>query len=177
MRSTRVIAASGLTVAALGLSAGAAFAKPVASASPHLVGPGGSVTITVTCDPCKGRSIAATSQGFASGTIHLKRVAGQHPGARSTFRGTARVASQVSGGPHHVGRYATWGVDGKCPDGKAWHTSFKTDAKLPHGKVRTGAGGTSEDSNTTEIVAGAAVLATAAIGGTYFLRRRQNNES
>ncbi|MFD7668641.1 hypothetical protein [Streptomyces sp. NPDC059788] len=173
MRSTRVIAASGLAIAALGLSAGAAIAKPVATTSPKLVGPGGSVSVTVTCDTGKAGRIAASSQGFRSGTIWLYRT---HKHGK-TYHGTARVASQLSGGPNHLGRYSTWGVDGNCPDGRQWHTTFKTDAKLPHGKVHTGVGSTSEESNTTEIVAGAAVLATAAVGGTYFLRRRQNNES
>ncbi|OKI00687.1 hypothetical protein A6A06_17200 [Streptomyces sp. CB02923] len=173
MRSTRVIAASGLTIAALGLSAGAAFAKPVATTSPKLVGPGGAVTVTVTCDTGKAGRIAASSQGFRSGTIWLHRT---HKHGK-TYRGTARVASQLSGGPNHLGRYASWGVNGDCPDGKQWFTTFKTDAKQPHGKVHTGVGSTSQDSNTTEIVAGAAVLATAAVGGTYFLRRRQNDQS
>ncbi|MFH8344570.1 hypothetical protein [Streptomyces sp. NPDC018045] len=173
MRSTRIIAASGLTIAALGLSTGAAFAKPVATTSPKLSGPGGAVTVTVTCDTGKAKRIAASSQGFRSGTVWLYRT---HKHGK-TYRGTARVASQLSGGPNKLGRYTTWGVNGNCPDGKQWFTSFKTDAKLPHGKVRTGVGSTSKDTNTTEIVAGAAVLATAAVGGTYFLRRRQNNQS
>ncbi|MEU1374526.1 hypothetical protein ABZ442_12745 [Streptomyces triculaminicus] len=47
-----------------------------------------------------------------------------------------------------------------------------TPASPPMGGMRTGVGGTSESSGTAEIVAGAAVLATAAVAGTWFLRRR-----
>ncbi|MET9418397.1 hypothetical protein ABZY03_30245 [Streptomyces klenkii] len=50
-----------------------------------------------------------------------------------------------------------------------------TPAKPPKGGMKTGVGGTSDDSGMTELMAGAAVLATAAVGGTWYLRRRGSN--
>ncbi|MFG2720952.1 hypothetical protein ACGFW5_22030 [Streptomyces sp. NPDC048416] len=63
------------------------------------------------------------------------------------------------------GRDKPWDVkDGQGHD-KPW------EGNDPHGHVKTGAGGSIRP-DTTEIAVGAAVLAAAAVGGTWLLRRR-----
>ncbi|TJZ51914.1 hypothetical protein FCH28_18810 [Streptomyces piniterrae] len=49
-------------------------------------------------------------------------------------------------------------------------------SKAPHGKMRTGYGGSSERSNTAMIAAGGAALAVAACGGYLLMRRRSREE-
>ncbi|MFE9400695.1 hypothetical protein ACFYNY_02835 [Streptomyces sp. NPDC006530] len=63
------------------------------------------------------------------------------------------------------GRDKGWGHDDPAARDKAW------EGNDPHGHVKTGVGG-SIGPDTTEIAAGAAVLAAAAVGGTWLLRRR-----
>ncbi|MEU3499462.1 hypothetical protein ABZ726_01410 [Streptomyces hundungensis] len=65
------------------------------------------------------------------------------------------------------GRDKGWGHDEQqsLDRGKGW------EGNDPHGHVKTGVGG-SIGPDTTEIAAGVAVLAAAAVGGTWLLRRR-----
>ncbi|MGW3291562.1 hypothetical protein ACWDR3_43745 [Streptomyces sp. NPDC001002] len=144
-RTARVLSAAALAGAALGAAASAAFADPAAEVSPSNVSPGGSVTVSVSCDATSGPAPAtldATSQAFDDGTVQLQRVAGNDDTiAGPAYRGTARIAPAddfPDRGPSAVTRDSAWTVDGTCPaapggQGKAWSATFTV--------TRSGGGG------------------------------------
>jgi hypothetical protein len=135
-RTARVLSAAALAGAALGAAASAASADPAAEVSPSNVSPGGSVTVSVSCDATSGPAPAtldATSQAFDDGTVQLQRVAGNDDAiAGPAYRGTARIAPAgdfQDRGPDAVTRDSAWTVDGTCPaapggQGKAWSATF-----------------------------------------------------
>lgn len=96
MRSTaRVLSVAALASATLGFAASAALADPAAEVSPSTVSPGGSVTVTVTCEPTGGEApatIDATSEAFDEGTVQLQRVPGADEASGTSYRGTARLS-------------------------------------------------------------------------------------
>lgn len=110
-RTVRVLYATALAGAALGVAASGASADPAAQVSPGSVEPGGTLTITVTCDGVGGappEAIDANSQGFQQGKVQLHRVEGEEARAAgaAAYRGTARIAS---GGPEGAGGPAASG--------------------------------------------------------------------
>ncbi|MDT9695428.1 hypothetical protein [Streptomyces sp. P17] len=137
-RRVRVLSALALGGVLLGFAASSAFAEPAAEVSPNSTRPGGSITVSVTCDPTGGPAPAtldATSQAFEEGTVALAKVAGdlgQGDGAAGpAYRGTARIASaeELEGGVEPVGPDTAWTVDGTCPaapggQGKQWSATF-----------------------------------------------------
>ncbi|MGW6262261.1 hypothetical protein [Streptomyces sp. NPDC055085] len=106
-RTARVLYATALAGAALGVAASAASADPAAEVSPGSVEPGGTITITVTCDGVGGappEAIDASSRGFEEGKVQLHRVEGDaaHAAGAAAYRGTARIPSgapEGAGGP------------------------------------------------------------------------------
>lgn len=132
-RTARALSATALAGAALGAAASTASADPVAEVSPGSVEPGGTITISVTCDGIAGSPpdfIDATSEGFEQGKVQLRRVAGNGQGA-AAYRGTARIpqGGNVADGPDTVGAELEWGVDGECPGAsggqeKKWKASY-----------------------------------------------------
>ncbi|MFD5073333.1 hypothetical protein [Streptomyces sp. NPDC058371] len=97
-RTARVLFATALAGAVVGGSASAAFADPAAEVSPRTVAPGGTVTVSVSCDAADGTTppeyIDATSQGFEDGKVRLHRVAGSDDStAGAAYSGTARIPS------------------------------------------------------------------------------------
>jgi hypothetical protein len=136
MRRTR----HALSVAVLAGTALAGFApvvsaEPAAEVSPATVEPGGTLTISVSCDPTGGKppdSIDATSQAFDEGTVPLRKVAGNDDEVSGpAYRGTARIApaENFEGDPDALGEDSAWTVDGTCPaapggEGKPWSATF-----------------------------------------------------
>ncbi|WRZ89583.1 hypothetical protein OHB54_11220 [Streptomyces sp. NBC_01007] len=101
-RTARVLYATALAGAALGAAVSGASADPAAEVSPGSVEPGGTVTITVTCDAIGGTPpefIDAGSQGFQEGKVQLHRVEGTAPNAAgaASYSGTAHISSGESG--------------------------------------------------------------------------------
>ncbi|WP_326719668.1 hypothetical protein OHT59_09270 [Streptomyces sp. NBC_00243] len=95
-RTARVLSATALAGIALGAAASAASADPAAEVTPGSVEPGGTVTISVTCDAIGGAPpdfIDAISQGFEEGKVQLRRVEGTDEGgaAAAAYSGTARI--------------------------------------------------------------------------------------
>ncbi|MFI6333868.1 hypothetical protein [Streptomyces sp. NPDC050535] len=141
-RTARVLSATALAGAALGAAASAAFADPAAEVSPGSVEPGGSVTVSVTCDAIGGAPpdfIEATSQGFEDGKVQLRRIAANDETlAGAAYSGTARIPPGGGGGEHGensvgdgdvVGPESEWDVDGACPVApggreKQWAASY-----------------------------------------------------
>jgi hypothetical protein len=111
MRSTaRVLSVAALASAMAGFAASAALADPGAEVSPSTGSPGGSVTVSVSCESTGGKApdtIDATSQAFEQGTVQLRHVPGDDQAAAgAAYRGTARIASAADlagAGPDNAG--------------------------------------------------------------------------
>ncbi|MYU25210.1 hypothetical protein [Streptomyces sp. SID8352] len=92
--------------------------RSAAEVDPAAVGPGGTVTVAVSCGETGGPAPAtldATSAAFDEGTVVLRRVA--DAGGGPAYRGTARVAPADSfpDTPDAAGADHPWTVDGTCP--------------------------------------------------------------
>ncbi|MER7534838.1 hypothetical protein ABTX77_08610 [Streptomyces sp. NPDC097704] len=72
--------------------------------------------------------------------------------------------------PEHV-RAGSYGISVACDNGKTARGELMVKHRGPSGHVQTGVGG-SVGPDTAQITAGAAVLAAAAVGGVWLLRRR-----
>ncbi|MER7515698.1 hypothetical protein [Streptomyces sp. NPDC126499] len=72
--------------------------------------------------------------------------------------------------PHHA-KAGTYWISVACDNGKTARGELVVKHKKPSGHVQTGVGG-SVGPDHAQIAAGAAVLAAAAVGGTWLLRRR-----
>ncbi|MBC9713391.1 hypothetical protein H9Y04_12505 [Streptomyces sp. TRM66268-LWL] len=185
MRIARVFAVAALaTAAAAGAAPGAYAAETAAEVSPRTVAPGGMVTVSVSC-PYADRgyypdSISASSQAFEGGTVRLHKVDNAAiPGVGPAYNGTARIAPNAnftSSGPNPVGHISEWGVDGTCPGGSQWNASFTVARNAPtHYGVRGGIGGSFTDSTQTMLTG--AVLVLGALGATYYVIRRRQNDT
>ncbi|UNO42744.1 hypothetical protein [Streptomyces sp. MST-110588] len=169
MRSTRVLTGAALTVAALGLSATAAFAGDFGTieVSPNPVKAGG--TVNLTSSACgKHGSATVDASTLGAGTITLSSKGQTH---HENVQGSLKVPSSTKPG--------NYGIGGKCSNGReiTGTVTVGTGKTTPTGKVRTGIGSTSGGVDTGEIAAGSAVLLAAAAGGTWMLRRRTGDRS
>ncbi|MFF9813426.1 hypothetical protein [Streptomyces sp. NPDC014006] len=118
-------------------------ATPAAQISPASVEPGGTVTVSVTCDPTGGpapESIDASSEAaFADGTVKLQKVpGGDDELSGPSYKGTAKIVpAEDLEGLADGGADAGWAVDGTCPappggKGRPWRTTFDL-AHASHG--------------------------------------------
>ncbi|MFJ4814642.1 hypothetical protein [Streptomyces sp. NPDC088801] len=134
-RSLYALSVAVLAGSALLGGAPAVFAEPAAEVSPATVHPGGTLTVSVSCDPTGGPppdTVDATSQAFDEGTVPLQRVTGNDDEMSGpAYRGTARIASaeNFEGDPDAQGQDSAWTVDGTCPaapggEGKEWSATF-----------------------------------------------------
>jgi hypothetical protein len=149
------------------------------------VSPGGSVSVSVSCEEAGSSapaSIDASSQAFEEGTVQLHKVAGNDAGAAGpAYRGTARIAPTGSAeeGADAGAKDSPWTVDGTCPaapggQGKPWSATFSAahgSAAVQHG-VRAGAGGAFTDS-VPALVAGGLLIAGALGAAVHRLIRRE----
>lgn len=111
-RSARALSVAVLAGAALGIAVPAALAEPAAEVSPSSASQGGSVTVSVACEPTGGSppdTLEATSQAFEKGTVQLRLVSGNDDEATGpAYSGTARLAPTES---------AEGGVDVEASEG------------------------------------------------------------
>ncbi|EGX54500.1 hypothetical protein SZN_37651, partial [Streptomyces zinciresistens K42] len=120
-RTARALSVAALAGVALGTPAQAAGSDPAAEVSPGTVAPGGSVSVSVTCDGADGTAPAtleAVSQAFEDGTVELQRASGADgAGGAPVYRGTARIspAENFEGDPDAAGPRSAWTADGTCP--------------------------------------------------------------
>ncbi|MFJ4534850.1 hypothetical protein ACIP39_02550 [Streptomyces tibetensis] len=143
-RSLYALSVSVLAGSALVGFAPAEFSEPAAEVSPATVQPGGTLTVSVSCDPTDGPppdSIDATSQAFDEGTVPLQLVTGNDDEVSGpAYRGTALISSAESfeGDPDAQGEDSAWTVDGTCPaapggEGTPWSATFTvTHGSAPH---------------------------------------------
>lgn len=168
-RTVRALSATALTAVALGTTVAAAE-NPGAEVSPRTVAPGGTVTVSVACEPTGGpapETIDATSQAFEHGTVQLHKAAGEEDAAGGpAYSGTARIAPAANaeeGGPDTAdtddavgkddaaGKDSDWSVDGTCPaapggQGKQWSASFTASREAS----RDGSEGSRDDGSREE---------------------------
>jgi hypothetical protein len=133
-RTARVLSAVVLAGAALGAVAPGASADPAAEVSPGTAAPGGSVTVSVTCDPLGApapQTVDASSQAFEEGAVQLALVPGNDELTGPAYRGTARIApaSDLAAPSDGGGTESPWNVDGTCPappdgEGTPWSATF-----------------------------------------------------
>lgn len=151
-RTARALSVAALAGVVLGFVASAAFAEPTAEVSPGSVSPGGSVTVSVSCDALGGTApatIDATSQAFEEGTVQLKRVSGNdEKAAGPAYSGTARIppAENFEDDPDAAGPDSAWTVDGTCPaapggEGKEWSATLTVALESGDGKEGGKGGG------------------------------------
>jgi hypothetical protein len=216
MRRTARLRALSLVLPALGITLGAAApsasADPAAEVSPSSVQPGGTVTVSVSCDPGTGTppaTVDATSEAFESQTVRLQLVPGNDDQVSGpAYSGTARVSAdqELQDGAGGVGPDSAWTVDGTCPTadrapGKAWSATFTVIRGTPAAEgshrpcpeprtepgteprtescgtavvqrpVHAGQGGSFSDS-VPALVTGGLLIAAAAGGAVYRLRRK-----
>ncbi|MEU4040926.1 hypothetical protein ACK389_16235 [Streptomyces antibioticus] len=133
-RTAPLLSAVALAGALLAAAGPVASADPAAEVSPGSVDPGGSVTVSVTCDPPGGtapETIDASSLAFADGTVRLTRVTDtDDPAAGLSYRGTARSSGAADlDADEGLGPDTAWTVDGTCPappdgEGSPWSATF-----------------------------------------------------
>ncbi|MFJ5229803.1 hypothetical protein ACIQBJ_07835 [Kitasatospora sp. NPDC088391] len=191
MRPTRTAAAALLgTTVLLGLATAApasAKGSEPAWVTPAQAQPGQSVAVSVTCASSTEKSVTATSAAFAGGSTTLS------VGPDGKYSGNATVISEQEMATAIAKRStsdSSWGIDGKCPNGDSFVGAVAVaiasagsggaagaagagvweGARVPHGGVETGLGG-SVGVDGGRIAAGGALVA-AGIGGFWLLRRR-----
>lgn len=186
MRTARVLTGAALVIAALGPPVAPAFAGDFEKLEiePGNAQPGAMVTVsTAACGKSGvGNGDASAVGGPASFDLkpgsHQESVVGQFRVPEGTKNGTYGIGVRCKkNGKEATGDLVvTTGTPAPSAPAGAGMPSKPMNpanpANPPKGGMKTGVGGTSDDSGTSEIVAGVAVLATAAIGGTWFLRRR-----
>ncbi|MFI1797846.1 hypothetical protein ACH427_10865 [Streptomyces sp. NPDC020379] len=198
MRTARMLTGAALTMTALGLAGAPALAADFGKleVSPSPAQPGTVITVNTTaCGPDGSGTGDASAVGgpasFALKSGAHDAVVGQFTVPAKAKSGTYGIGVKCRNGKEATGDLMVGGAGagavggggggggaGSAPSMRAGASaSASTGAgmmatKPPKGGVKTGVGSTSENSGLTEIMAGAAVLATAAVGGTWFLRRR-----
>ncbi|MEV7424416.1 hypothetical protein [Streptomyces sp. NPDC091212] len=125
--------------------------------SPRNVRPG--TVVTVSTGAC-GHDGHGRGEAWSLGVQNF-RLDPRHDKERAV--GELRVPDDVRPGDHEVRV--------RCDNGREATGELYVEHRGPSGHVRTGVGG-SVGRDTTQIAAGVAVLATAAVGGTWLLRRR-----
>ncbi|MEV6420587.1 hypothetical protein [Streptomyces sp. NPDC051662] len=126
--------------------------------SPRHVRPGTTVVArTTACGRDGGGRGFAESVG--AGQFRLERRAAP----KEAMAGEFRVARNARTGTHSIRV--------RCDNGREARGELFVEHGGPTGHVRTGVGG-SVGPDTTQIAAGVAMLAAAAVGGTWLLRRR-----
>lgn len=161
MRTTQIFVRSGLIVAAAAL--------PLTLAAPASAG--GGITVTAT-----GSTVQVTG-ACAGGTASLMG------GNNASFAGGQQVGISNGGGTWQNVSPGAYTVLVSCPDGSnagpqtvtvgTAPTTSSTTA--PSRGVRGGLGGGTEDRGTLTLVTGGALVAAAATGGVWYLRRRSAN--
>ncbi|TQK44480.1 hypothetical protein FBY35_5988 [Streptomyces sp. SLBN-118] len=161
MRATaRLLASTALAAAVTGLGVHTAYAwdSGTLEVFPNIAAPGAVITVSTTvCGPGghgvgDARALGAGEFRLAPGT-HKDVAVGQFTIPQHTHAGTYAITVSCKNGRQASG------------DVTVEHHGW------PTGHVNTGVGG-SVGPDTTQIAAGVAILAAAAVGGTVLLRRR-----
>ncbi|MCX4969150.1 hypothetical protein OHA98_31220 [Streptomyces sp. NBC_00654] len=172
-------ATAALTVMALGLTLAApsAYAGDLGrlEITPASAAPGATVTVSTTACGPKGsgigdaNSLEAGDFEMRPGT-HKESAVGQFTVPHETEPGTYDIAVSCDNGKEATGDFEVI-AGGKHTTPPETRPEAKPEYERPSGHVRTGVGG-SVGPDTTQIAAGVGVLAAAAVGGVWLMRRR-----
>ncbi|GAB3182147.1 hypothetical protein [Streptomyces incanus] len=115
-RTPHALSLAAAALGALGALAPTASADPSAEVSPGSAAPGGTVTVSVFCDPAGGpppKTLEAASAAFDKGVVELKQVTGgDAEESGPAYRGTANIQDVgAAGGPDAVRDRAVTGDD------------------------------------------------------------------
>ncbi|MER6995122.1 hypothetical protein [Streptomyces sp. NPDC000410] len=168
MRTTaRLLTGPALVTAAVCLGSVVAAPAPAAYAEdfavleiyPQAAGPGETVTVNTTA--C-GKNAHGTGDAHSLGAGDFKAAPATH---KEVVVGQFKVPKGAKPGTYSIGLL--------CDNGKeaTGDLVVRSHGQQPSGHVQTGVGG-SVGPDTTQIAAGVAVVAAAAVGGTWLLRRR-----
>ncbi|WP_405819862.1 hypothetical protein OG705_10425 [Streptomyces sp. NBC_00838] len=166
MRTTaRLLTGTALAAASLGVSLAASTAAFAGERGeldlfPSTAEPGETVTVNTTACGKDGHGRGDASS-LGAGEFRLRP--GDH---KDNVVGRFRV-------PEHT-RAGSYDISVRCDNGREARGDLRVGHHREHqpsGHVRTGVGG-SVGPDTTQIAAGAVILATAAVGGACLLRRR-----
>jgi hypothetical protein len=173
MRTTaRLLTGTALAVASIGLAAPGAYAGDWGrlELNPATASPGTLVTASTTACGHKGHGVG-DARSVGAGEFRLSPATHKEPGAHKES-GTHKEAVVGQFTIPHSARPGTYGISVACDNGKTASGDLVVQRHDgPSGHVRTGVGG-SVGPDTTQIAAGVAILAAAAVGGTLLLRRR-----
>lgn len=163
MRTSRALAVSATAVAAFGLAAPAASAwtEPATiTASPTVIAPGGTLTVTVDGTACQMSGSTVSSPAFP--TVQLSPSSGG--------RATARVSVFSNATP------GSYSITARCGENR---TRTQSNAFTVMGGVRGGLGGSVITGATpTDVAIGGGLVAAGLLGGAVFwLRRRSENRA
>ncbi|MGW0550155.1 hypothetical protein [Streptomyces altiplanensis] len=182
MRPALLLAGTVLAAAVSGLGAGPAYAgndapEHTLEVYPASAGPG--TTITVNTTACgSGSGGTGDANALEAGDFPLRPAT-----HKEVVTGEFEIPADALPGSYDI---AVACDNGNTAQGSLTVTAGSTPAPVhpthpahppahrpahPEGHVKTGVGG-SAGSDTTQIAAGAAVLAATAVGGTWLLRRR-----
>ncbi|GAA3921837.1 hypothetical protein GCM10022244_33840 [Streptomyces gulbargensis] len=156
----RLLTGTAVSVAAIGV-----FTAPLAHAGdfetlevyPSSASPGTTVTVNTTACGKHGRGVG-DANSLGAGEFQLNP---------STHKEV--VVGQFTV-PQHT-KPGTYGISVACDNGKTARGDLTVKHRPPSGHVPSGVGG-SIGPDTAQVTAGAAVLAAAAVGGAWLLRRR-----
>ncbi|MFD5560094.1 hypothetical protein [Kitasatospora griseola] len=181
-----------------GVTAGPASAKGSQPAwvSPAQAQPGQSVSVSVNCAGNETKTLTASSLAFAGGSTTLSVGPDGKYSGTATVISEHEMADAAA--KRSTANDPSWGIDGKCPNGDkfvgavaiaaagagsgstgsgntgsgsgAVGGDWEGAARLPHGGVETGVGG-SVGMDAGRLAAGAG-LVTAGVAGFWLLRRR-----
>ncbi|MFF8604796.1 hypothetical protein ACF06X_02555 [Streptomyces sp. NPDC015346] len=146
-----------VSIGAFGASAAHAGNSEALEVYPSTATPGTTVTVNTLACGSRGHGVG-DAQSLGAGEFRLNP---------STHKEV--VVGQFTV-PQHA-RPGTYGISVACDNGKTARGDLVVKHKGPSGHVQTGVGG-SVGPDTAQVTAGAAVLAAAAVGGTWLLRRR-----
>ncbi|MGY3682953.1 hypothetical protein [Streptomyces sp. TE33382] len=180
-------ATAALTVMALGLTVAApsAYAGDLGllEITPASAAPGATVTVSTTACGPKGsgigdaNSLEAGDFEMRPGT-HKESAVGEFTVPHDTEPGTYDIAVSCDNGKEATGDFEViaGGKHTTPPETRPetppeTRPEEKPEYERPSGHVRTGVGG-SVGPDTTQITAGVGVLAAAAVGGVWLMRRR-----
>ncbi|MGW9494079.1 hypothetical protein ACWG5P_06725 [Streptomyces prasinus] len=107
-RTARALSLAAAVGTVLGVLAPTASADPSAEVSPGSAAPGGTVTVSVLCDPADGpppKTLEAASEAFDEGVVELEQVTGgDAEESGPVYRGTADIQDAgTSGDPDETG--------------------------------------------------------------------------
>ncbi|MEY9962221.1 plastocyanin [Streptacidiphilus sp. MAP12-16] len=170
MRTTPAASIAVVSTAVLALSAPLALAEGGGgtitsfgfTVSPGTVAPGGTVTLNAT--GCEVPSVTVSSGVFDTVTLN------EGHSATATVDSTAKPGAQYT---------VTFSCNGQTGTTELTisSTTPSTTPAAPLGPVRTGIGGSITRLDSVESAGGAALLAAAALGGTFALRRRNGKSA